>query len=614
MASSADDLRALTRGVRDVTLDVDNYDSQALAELMEALKALQLAAATASSSLLRLSDELVMLVFCHCTPNALAQMACTCSTLRPMVHRAVEGVALRAFEHSLHGRYAAEVLRMHAHIRVLRSLDAARDVAETWAVQGSLTRGTPGQWPGTYDGLAGALMVTPDKDLGMVIKHAFSVEDTRVPRIFLDSYCNIGRDCRTIFLVAALTRLLETSSGAQYPRAIVEALMQLGRAGGASLTRWALSADNELVVIGLFNLFDSIAGPISLAAFDLRDDDDEGDAITLQGGWYNLTWPSVFCFTQCVRAVQALHDETVREQHCLVYALVLLHDAVTPRGGLEGSTLEFYYVTMRVLLESDVHRANEQLMIEALKNFHEGVPSLRPAEAELAGWIRLIVAIMRLHPEVPGEHDDIGQMETVVWQGACAIHELADQALWGRMLYDASGRRHSHVASVDTVVPEAVQAIAELALPTLSYGCGPFSGEESMVAFAAKAIRYLAVSPAAAGCNGLPAALVRLLDKFPPASAEVSHESDELRERSDQLCSLALEALCSLALTNGTAVVAAGANRIAMKLLSFPHLTCAWEWAVCLMSILFSDGLPEETWSEGKHVREACFLRCVVRS
>lgn len=72
-----------------------------------------------------------------------------------------------------------------------------------------------------------------------------------------------------------------------------------------------------------------------------------------------------------------------------------------------------------------------------------------------------------------------------------------------------------------------------------------------------------------AGRCGLHAALVRLLDT---------------------LLDTALKALCSLALTDGAAVVAADAVRIAMHVLSHPHLPQAWEWAVCLLSILASDG------------------------
>jgi len=89
-----------------------------------------------------------------------------------------------------------------------------------------------------------------------------------------------------------------------------------------------------------------------------------------------------------------------------------------------------------------------------------------------------------------------------------------------------------------------VQAIVELALETLSYDSGPFSPELSMVAFAARPIAILV------RC-GLPAALVRLLDT---------------------LLDTALKALCSLALTDGAAVVAADAVRIAMHVLSHPHL------------------------------------------
>ena len=115
-----------------------------------------------------------------------------------------------------------------------------------------------------------------------------------------------------------------------------------------------------------------------------------------------------------------------------------------------------------------------------------------------------------------------------------------------------------------------MQAIVELALETLSYDSGPFSRELSMVAFAARPIAILVDSPAAAaGRCGLPAALVRLLDTFPPVPAGESLES---QERSDELCELALKALCSLALTDGAAVVAADAVRIAMHVLSHPHL------------------------------------------
>ena len=97
-----------------------------------------------------------------------------------------------------------------------------------------------------------------------------------------------------------------------------------------------------------------------------------------------------------------------------------------------------------------------------------------------------------------------------------------------------------------------MQAIVELALETLSYDSGPFSPELSMVAFAARPIAILVDSPAAAaGRCGLPAALVRLLDT---------------------LLDTALKALCSLALTDGAAVVAADAVRIAMHVLSHPHL------------------------------------------
>jgi len=100
-----------------------------------------------------------------------------------------------------------------------------------------------------------------------------------------------------------------------------------------------------------------------------------------------------------------------------------------------------------------------------------------------------------------------------------------------------------------------VQAIVELALETLSYDSGPFSPELSMVAFAARPIAILVDSPAAAAGRrrrcGLHAALVRLLDT---------------------LLDTALKALCSLALTDGAAVVAADAVRIAMHVLSHPHL------------------------------------------
>ncbi|EOD05004.1 hypothetical protein EMIHUDRAFT_230166 [Emiliania huxleyi CCMP1516] len=200
---------------------------------------------------------------------------------------------------------------------------------------------------------------------------------------------------------------------------------------------------------------------------------------------------------------------------------------------------------MRCLLESDVHRAKEDLVIKVLGTLHEGSIPFEPADDQVAGWIRLAVSLMRLYPNVPPE--PYGQHDTVVFHALCVIEVLA-----GRAFCAARDRRRAHFFDVDAVVPEAVQVIVELALETLSYDSGPFCPELSMVAFAVRPIAIL--------------------------------------ERSDELCELALKALCSLALTDGAAVVAADAVRIAMHVLSHPHLPQAWEWAVCLLSILASDG------------------------
>ena len=141
-------LRSLARQVSDMALHVGTVnDTEGLAELSSltnAVQALQLAIATGSSHLLRLSDELVVLILCECTPSALACLATTCSTLRPKARRALHGVALRTFDDSLHGRYAAEYLRSRPEIRVLQSLEAARDVAEIWADRGAVYNGNGG--------------------------------------------------------------------------------------------------------------------------------------------------------------------------------------------------------------------------------------------------------------------------------------------------------------------------------------------------------------------------------------------------------------------------------------------------------------------------------------
>ena len=140
-------LRSLARQVSDMALHVGTVDdTEGLAELSSltnAVQALQLAIATGSSHLLRLSDELVVLILRECTPSALACLATTCSTLRPKARRAVHGVALRTFDDSLHGRYAAEYLRSRPEIRVLQSLEAARDVAER-ADRGAVYNGNGG--------------------------------------------------------------------------------------------------------------------------------------------------------------------------------------------------------------------------------------------------------------------------------------------------------------------------------------------------------------------------------------------------------------------------------------------------------------------------------------
>ena len=115
-----------------------------------------------------------------------------------------------------------------------------------------------------------------------------------------------------------------------------------------------------------------------------------------------------------------------------------------------------------------------------------------------------------------------------------------------------------------------------------------------MVSFAMTPLSILSGLPAAAGCSGLPAALVRVLEDLdyldPYLQHHVTGSPTLLRMR--ELFRLALEALCPLALTNGTAVVAAGAVRIATHVLQTPLLAraCEWDLAVCLLSILASEG------------------------
>ena len=140
--------------------------------------------------------------------------------------------------YSLHGRYAAEYLRSRPEIRVLQSLEAARDVAEIWADRGAVFNGNGGDLivdPTSYNGLAGTLSLTPNKALGAILRRAFHTVDWRVPDIFLGtdrvgggqapSYAHVERSCRMCFLVAALTHLLSSEKGAT-ASAIVDALVQ----------------------------------------------------------------------------------------------------------------------------------------------------------------------------------------------------------------------------------------------------------------------------------------------------------------------------------------------------------------------------------------------------
>ena len=188
------------------------------------------------------------------------------------------------------------------------------------------------------------------------------------------------------FLVAALTHLLSREKGAT-ASAIVDALVQLGNGSGASLPGWASGGDRDAVMLGLFNLFDTpSAGPTALDVFNDH---------TGSNPWFDLASRNAalpvgrFCITQCVAAVRALHIYSgFGSVHCIEHAVTLLHDLDRCE---DHSTLDLedYAFVMRCLLESDVHRAKEDLVIKVLGTLHEGSIPFEPADDQVAGWIRL---------------------------------------------------------------------------------------------------------------------------------------------------------------------------------------------------------------------------------